>query len=164
MTVATLAGQLRREHVAAYELIRHRHTETAVDEATALGASQDEVGKTVVLVGSHGFVRVVIPASGRLDLHKVRPLVGCGAGIRLASERELSERYPMFELGAVPPFGGPSGDASIVDRRLALRDAVVVEAGTHDESIRIATPDLIRIAGAQIADVCVADVTTTAPE
>jgi Ala-tRNA(Pro) deacylase len=154
MTIATLAGQLEREHVVAYELIRHRHTETAADEAAVLGASQDEVGKTVVLVGSHGFVRVVIAASARLDLHKVRPLVGCGAGIRLASEQELAERYPMFELGAVPPFGGPSDDVSIIDHRLALLDAVVVEAGTHDESIRIATPDLIRIAGAQIADVC----------
>ena len=153
MTVATLARQLEREHVAVYELIRHRHTETAADEAAVLGASENEVGKTVVLVGPHGFVRVVVPASARLDLHKVRPLVGCGAGIRLASEQELAERYPMFELGAVPPVGGPSGDVSIVDRRLALRDAVVVEAGTHDESIRIAMPDLIRVAGAQIADV-----------
>jgi len=157
MTVDSLAAQLASEHVADYELIQHRHTETAVDEASVIGASRDEVGKTVVLVGGHGFVRVVIPASARLDLHKVRPLVGCGSSIRLATEPELASAYPMFELGAVPPFGGPEGDVTVVDRRIALRDSVVVEAGTHDESIRIATPDLIRIAGAQIADVSATD-------
>jgi len=99
-------------------------------------------------------VRVVVPATARLDLLKVRPLIGCGPAVRLASEAELAEAYPMFELGAVPPFGGPSSDAVIVDRRLALLDTVILEAGTHDESIRIPVPDLLRVAGAQVADVC----------
>lgn len=153
MTVSTLATKLERERVTAYELIRHRHTETAAGEADATGTPRAEVGKTLVLVGGHGFVRVVIPACARLDLHKVRPLIGCGPAVRMASEAELAAAYPMFELGAVPPFGGPGGDVTIVDRRLALLDHVLVEAGSHDESLRIATPDLIRIADAQIADV-----------
>jgi Ala-tRNA(Pro) deacylase len=154
MTAPSLTAQLERDHVSGYEVIRHRHTETAADEVAALGAKGAEVGKTVVLVGSHGFVRVVIPATARLDLLKVRPLIGCGPAVRLASESELAKAYPMFELGAVPPFGGPSKDAVIVDRRLALLDTVILEAGTHDESIRIPVPDLLRIAGAQVADVC----------
>ena len=153
MTPASLTAQLERDHVSGYQFIRHSHTETAVDEVAALGATGAEVGKTIVLVGSHGFVRVVVPATARLDLLKVRPLIGCGPGVRLASEAELAEAYPMFELGAVPPFGGPSKDAVIVDRRLALLDTVILEAGTHDESIRIPVPDLLRISGAQVADI-----------
>jgi Ala-tRNA(Pro) deacylase len=137
----------------AATVISHPHTETAAQEALALGVSRDEVGKTLVLVGDHGFVRVVIPASARLDLHKIRPLIGCGHTTRLATEDELAAAYPMFELGAVPPYGGPSGDAVVVDRRIALLDSVIVEAGTHEQSIRIAIPDLIRLAGAQIADI-----------
>jgi Ala-tRNA(Pro) deacylase len=154
MTRTSLTAQLDRDHVSAYELLRHRHTETAAEEAIALGAKDAEVGKTVVLVGSHGFVRVVVPSGSRLDLLKLRPLVGCGPMIRLATEAELSSAYPMFELGAVPPFGGPSGDVVIVDRRLALQDTIIIEAGTHDESIRIPVPDLLRIASAQVAEVC----------
>jgi Ala-tRNA(Pro) deacylase len=153
MTVADLVVELTEEHVAAYELIPHAHTETASEEAAAIGAARGEVGKTVILVGEHGFIRAVIPASERLDLHKVWPLVGCGSA-RLATEQELAGAYPMFELGAVPPFGGPTGDVAIVDHRIALLDTVVVEAGSHDESIRLATQDLVRIAGAQIADIC----------
>jgi prolyl-tRNA editing enzyme YbaK/EbsC (Cys-tRNA(Pro) deacylase) len=33
--------------------------------------------------------------------------------------------------------------------------SIVLEAGTHDESLRLRTADLVRIANAQIADVCV---------
>jgi Ala-tRNA(Pro) deacylase len=155
MTAAMLAGRLAEENVVGYELITHPHTETAAAEAAALGAAREEVGKTVVLAGDHGFIRVVIPASARLDLHKVRPLIGCGPSTRLATEEELATAYPMFEVGAVPPFGGPTRDVAIVDREVAFRDSVIVEAGTHEQSLRIAVPDLIRIAGAQIADVCV---------
>jgi prolyl-tRNA editing enzyme YbaK/EbsC (Cys-tRNA(Pro) deacylase) len=31
----------------------------------------------------------------------------------------------------------------------------VLEAGTHDQSVRIALADLVRVSDAQIADVCV---------
>ena len=137
----------------AATVISHSHTETAAEEAQALGVSRDEVGKTLVLVGDHGFVRVVIPASARLDLHKVRPLPGCGHTTRLATEDELARAYPMFELGAVPPYGGRRGDAVVIDRRIALLDSVIVEAGTHEQSIRIAIPDLVCLSGAQIADI-----------
>jgi Ala-tRNA(Pro) deacylase len=153
MSAVHLADRLAEERVAEFKLLSHPRTERASDEAAALGAPPDEVGKTVVLVGDHGFVRAVIPASQRLDLHKLRPLVGCGHDVRLATEAELSEAYPMFELGAVPPFGGPT-DAAVLDRRLARLEQVLVEAGTHSSSIRLATRDLVRLAAAQIADIC----------
>ena len=153
MSAVHLADRLAEERVAEFKLISHRRTERASEEAAVIGAPPDEVGKTIVLVGDHGFVRAVIPASERLDLHKLRPLVGCGHDIRLATEEELAYVYPMFELGAVPPFGGPS-DATVIDRRLARLETVVVEAGTHSSSIRLATRDLVRLAAAQIADIC----------
>jgi prolyl-tRNA editing enzyme YbaK/EbsC (Cys-tRNA(Pro) deacylase) len=153
MSAVHLADRLAEERVADFKLIPHPRTECASEEAAALGSPPDEVGKTIVLVGDHGFVRVVIPASERLDLHKLRPLVGCGHDVRLATEEELAAVYPMFELGAVPPFGGPT-DATILDRRLARRETVLVEAGTHSSSIQLATRDLVRVAAAQIADIC----------
>jgi Ala-tRNA(Pro) deacylase len=107
----------------------------------------------VVLVGARGFVRAVVPASGRLDLHKLRRVIGCGPAVRLATEDELNDAYPMFELGAVPPFGGREGDVTVVGRKLALRETVVFECGTHHESMRMKVRDLVRIAEAQIADV-----------
>jgi Ala-tRNA(Pro) deacylase len=136
-----------------YELISHRPTMSADEEAAAIGVPAAEVAKTLVLFTRTGHVRVVLQASERLDMHKVHELLGDAKTTRLATEAELAEAYPMFELGAVPPFGGPSGDRTIVDRRLALRDSVVIEAGSHTESVRMRTQDLIKVTGAQIAEI-----------
>ena len=74
--------------------------------------------------------------------------------VHLLSEDELKRDYPEFELGAVPPLGGAHRDEVIVDRRVAERDTVVLEAGSHDESVRVQTADLIRVAHAEVADIC----------
>jgi Ala-tRNA(Pro) deacylase len=140
---------------ASYELLPHEHTESAVAEARALGLPPDDVAKTLVLTTPSGYARAVLPAARRIDLRKVRELLGAGKKkIHLASEEHLARDYPEFELGAVPPFGGPRDDEVIVDRRVAERESVVVEAGTHDESIRIRTSDLLGVTKAQVADIC----------
>ena len=118
-----------------------------MDEARALHASADRVGKTIVVHTAEGMVRVVIPASERLSLPKLRDAIGIDE-IRLATEEELADAYPAFELGAVPPFGGPEGDRVVVDRRIADLETVIVEAGSHSDSLRLATADLVRITGA----------------
>jgi Ala-tRNA(Pro) deacylase len=132
-----------------FDLIEHRRTETAGDEARAIGVSLDEVAKTIVVASGERFVRAVLPASARLDLHKVRELLADNRA-RLASEEELVLAYPMYELGAVPPFGVPAGDRVLLDRRLAERDFVVLEAGSHSESIRLRTADLLTLSAAEI--------------
>ena len=153
MTSATLTRALD-EAAARYELLPHAHTESALAEADALGVSPDDVAKTLVVTTPEGYVRAVLPASHRIDLRKVRAVVGGSKKkIHLAHEDELVAAYPDFELGAVPPLGGPQGDRVIVDNRVAERESVVLEAGTHDESVRLATGDLIRLAQAEVADI-----------
>ena len=136
-----------------YELIEHPRTETATAEANALGVSSDEVAKTIVLATPAGHVRAVLPASERLDLARVRELLGDGKTVHLASEEELAKAYPMFELGAVPPIGGPA-DAVLVDRCTAERESVIVEAGTHRESLLMKTADLLTLTEAKVAEIC----------
>jgi Ala-tRNA(Pro) deacylase len=138
-----------------YELIQHPHTETARGEARVLGVTPEEVAKTVILKTADGYARVVVPASERVAVSKVRALLDLDTDTRLATEAELAAAYPEFELGAVPPLGGPAGDTIIVDRRLAERERLVFEAGSHDESVRVATEDLLRLSKARIGDVCV---------
>jgi Ala-tRNA(Pro) deacylase len=150
MTVITRVLDLAR---ADYELIEHPRTETAAAEAVALGVSTAEVAKTVVLATPEGHLRAVLPASERLDLHRVRELLGEGKAVHLASEEELARSYPMFELGAVPPLGGPS-DPVVVDRHTAERESVIVEAGSHRESLLLKTADLLTLTDARVAEIC----------
>ena len=136
-----------------YELLKHRRTETAADEAAALDVAPEEVAKTLVLTTREGHVRLLVPAARRIDLAKVREALGDGKHIRLATEEELERDYPQFELGAVPPVGGRR-DPLLVDRRLAERESVLFEAGRHDESVWVRTSDLLELGKAQIGDLC----------
>jgi prolyl-tRNA editing enzyme YbaK/EbsC (Cys-tRNA(Pro) deacylase) len=144
--------RMLREKGIEFEPRRHPRTETALDEARALHASADRVGKTIVVHTTEGMVRVVIPASERLSLPKLRETIAIDE-IRFATEEELGEAYPAFELGAVPPFGGPEGDRVVVDRRIAGLESIIVEAGSHSDSLRLATADLVRLTEATVADV-----------
>ncbi len=138
----------------AYERLPHRRTETAVDEAVALGVAPDAVAKTVVLATREGNVRAVLPAPEHLDVHKVRDLLGLCETPHLLSETELAKAFPMFEVGAVPPVGGGHPNRTVIDRRLAEQASVVLEAGSHEESIRIRTTDLLVQALAEVGDIC----------
>src|SRR5687767_4513607 len=115
----------------AYELLPHPRTETAAAEAEALGLDTRDVAKTLIVATPFEYVRAVLPASERIDFHKLREHVEGGKRIHLATEEDLERDYPGFELGAVPPFGG-SSDRVLVDSRLVERERVVLEAGSHE--------------------------------
>jgi Cys-tRNA(Pro) deacylase len=137
-----------------FDVLEHAHTESAADEAAALGIGPEEVAKTLVLVASSGNVRAVLAASERIDLQKVAATLGVSTKkVRLASEDILARDYPDFALGAVPPFGGRE-DQVLVDERIARHDSVVVEAGSHEKSVRMKATDLVRLTRAQVADIC----------
>jgi Ala-tRNA(Pro) deacylase len=140
---------------AAYELLPHAHTESARAEAEALGLSADDVAKTLIVTTPKGYLRAVVPATRRLDERKVRDVTGGSKkDVHLAAEDALRRDYPDFELGTVPPVGGARRDPVIIDSRVKARESVVLEAGSHEQSVRIATSDLVRAAGAEVADIC----------
>jgi Ala-tRNA(Pro) deacylase len=145
-----LIDLLRRSDVE-FELLPHRRTRNATSEAQELGVLPQMTAKTVVVRADGGCVRAVVPASRRLSLEKIGELLGAEAA--LLTEPELDGSYPQFELGAVPPFGGPEGDRVVVDRALSECASIVLAAGTHDASLRLRPRDLIAIAHAQVADI-----------
>jgi Ala-tRNA(Pro) deacylase len=147
----TVTENLTREHVG-YEVIPHRRTQTARAEADALGISPEEVAKTVVMLTRSGYVRAVVPASKKVDVDAVRKLLA-DPSASVASEAELVLAYPMFELGAVPPFGGPGGDRIIIESSLLDREWLVFEAGSQRQSVRMRSADLQTLCAAEIASI-----------
>jgi Ala-tRNA(Pro) deacylase len=154
MPVEALTGALTQGGIE-FELLPHAHTERAADEAAALALEPTAVAKTLVVETPQGNVRAVLPASERIDLRKLGEIAGeSRKHVHLATEATMRRDYPEFELGAVPPVGGAHGDRVVVDRRIAELDAIVLEAGSHDESVRVPTAALIRVARAEVADIC----------
>ena len=93
-----------------------------------------------------------MPASAHLSTTKLGTAVDAES-VELLSEADLVRAYPQFELGAVPPFGGPGGDRVVIERRLARCGHVVFDGGVHDMSLRMRTTDLIAVAQARVADI-----------
>ena len=122
-----LIDVLRRSDVE-FELLPHRRTLNATSEARVLGVLPQMTAKTVVVRADGGCVRAVVPASRRLSLDKIGELLRAEAV--LLTETELDGSYPQFELGAVPPFGGPEGDRVVVDRALSECDSIVPSMST----------------------------------
>ena len=138
-----------------YEVIPHAHSETAADEARALGLPLDGVAKTLVIETPHGNIRAVLPASERISTTKLAKVLNeRRKSIHMVPEETLRSEYPEFEFGAVPPIGGAHRDRVIVDSRVVDHNSIVLEAGSHDDSIRIASEDLIRVASAEVAEIC----------
>jgi Ala-tRNA(Pro) deacylase len=152
--VATALTSVLDDAGVKYEVLAHEHTETAADEARALGVEPAEVAKTLVVDTPAGYVRAVLPASERIDVGKLAEVIGeRRKELQLATEAALTRDFGEFELGAIPPVGGSRSGRVVVDTCIAERDSIVLEAGSHDESIRLAAADLIRVSAAEVADI-----------
>jgi Ala-tRNA(Pro) deacylase len=103
------------------------------------------MAKTLVLKFDGQLALVVLPASERVDLHRIREAIGAKR-VELASEAEFGSRFPGCELGAMPPFGNLYGMDTWVTESLTRDREIAFNAGTHTEVIRMAYADFARLA------------------
>ncbi|MEA2450671.1 MAG: Ala-tRNA(Pro) deacylase [Thermoleophilaceae bacterium] len=136
-----------------YRIDHHEPTHTALAEAHASGVPLERMVKTVALRTGRGYVAVALPASERLDMARVRDLVG-DPHARLAFEEELSLEFPALEPGALPPFGEAGPPLELVDRRVLASNWVLVNAGDQCHSLRMSPLEIVRLARARVVDVC----------
>ena len=136
-----------------FEVVDHEPTETAAAEARAAHVPGDRMAKTVVVHDEATTILAVVPSDHRLDLDKLQSALGAAQRPHLASERELAAQFPQFDPGAVPPVGPMLVGATVVDARLLEHADVLCAGGDHRHAIRLGSQDLVRLAGARIADV-----------
>ncbi|MGE5856898.1 MAG: aminoacyl-tRNA deacylase [Solirubrobacterales bacterium] len=137
-----------------YELVEHDRALTAAGEARAAGQEPANALKSVLLRDLEGYELVVLQASDRLDMRKVREQLGeSRSELRLATEEEMDADFPQFELGALPPLGEMLPAPEIVDRRVLDHDRVLCNAGDHRHSVLIDPEEIVRVSNAEIADV-----------
>jgi len=79
--------------------------------------------------------------------HRGRRSRVCGRPARLL--RRVGATHPTF-----PPFAGTHADRVLVDCRLVDHEQLVLEAGTHDASLRMRTSDLLDLTKGQVLDIC----------
>lgn len=151
--VDAIVGFLEGANVA-FELVEHEPVMSASDEARTACRSPEQTAKTIVLHDGSAYVIVAIPAADRLDLHKLRDLLGASRRLRLASEDEIARDFPSLEVGAVPPFGPMTPTAEVIDIALAAQQRILCPAGDHRHSVLLDPREIVRITAATVADIC----------
>ena len=149
--LAALTAFLERQGVP-YEVVEHERTQTAAAEARAAGVPAADVAKTVVLRDEVGLRLAVLPASERLDMHKLRQALA-SKGLRLVTEQEMANEFDQFEVGAVPPFGSMFDALELVDERLLEHDRILCSGGDHEHAVLVDPRDVVRAGEARVADI-----------
>src|SRR6516225_7389519 len=117
MSTATwVRDELDRKGIA-YEELHHRDVFTAQELAQREHVSGHRVAKVVGALADGRPVELVLPASRRVDLERVRELLGAREA-RLANEEELERCFTGCEVGAIPAMRHWGGMEVMMDGHL----------------------------------------------
>ncbi len=143
MATAIAIKQLLEERGVPFTERHHPETYTAQMLAETDRISGHHVAKVVVVVADGRPVELVLPASRRVNLNRVRTLLGADT-VRLATEEELAHYFPEFEPGAIPPFRVAVAEV-IMDPSLHAARRLLLGAGTRRDAILMDFEDWLRI-------------------
>jgi Cys-tRNA(Pro) deacylase len=97
-------------------------------------------------------VIALVRGDQRLSLKKLARLMEVKA-LEMAPAADVS-RVTGYQIGAVAPLGLRRADVpAYVDQHVLEEPRVSVSAGRHDTGLELATADLIRAVGGQVADI-----------
>lgn len=128
-----------------YLVISHSVGYTAQKIAELTHIKGKDLAKTVMVMVDGRLAMAIVPASLRVDLHKLGKYLGAET-VELATEQEFRNRFPDCETGSMPPFGVLYGMDAFVDESLAEDREISFNAGTHRELVRMRFEDFERLA------------------
>lgn len=135
MTIASTLHQYLKQQGTNFDILRHSHTGSSLETASAAHIAEDRLAKAVVVEDDRGYLMVVIPSRHRLHLGRLHK--ACGRLMGLATEEELRSLFPDCELGAIPPVGTAYGIETVVDDALSRQPDVYLEAGDHEALVHL---------------------------
>jgi len=136
-----------------FEVKHHEEFFTAQEEAAAGHIPGHMFAKTVVVRVEDKHVLLVLPASHRVDLDRLRSELG--ARPKIVSEEEMAELFPDCDVGAEPPFGSQYGLMTMADAHLAKENRIAVRAGNHREVVLLSYEDYARLEEPEVASFAV---------
>lgn len=132
------------ENQVKYVTVTHSPAYTARQIAVSAHIPAKELAKSVILMADDKAVMVVVPASQRVALGRMRKIIGAEA-VCLADESQFQALFPGCELGAMPPFGNLYGMEVYVSDKMGEDELIAFNAGSHTELVRMAYSDFARL-------------------
>jgi prolyl-tRNA editing enzyme YbaK/EbsC (Cys-tRNA(Pro) deacylase) len=126
-------------------------THSSAEAAAAIGCDVAQIAKSMLFKAADGTpVLVVASGTNRVDEKKVAALLG--QKISRADPGFVLERTG-FAVGGVPPVGHVTAPATFLDRDLQGYADVWAAAGSPNAVFALTPADLVRLTGADFADV-----------
>jgi prolyl-tRNA editing enzyme YbaK/EbsC (Cys-tRNA(Pro) deacylase) len=139
----------------SYRLLPHDEPVFTVEAAAEQrGVIKEEMVKSILLRDRKGkHVMACVTGDARLNPHAVRAFLGEGWGRFSFATGEQIEELLGFVQGAVAPVGLPADIPILFDQGIADCKKVNISSGDPMAGLELATEDLIRVAGAQLAQI-----------
>jgi Ala-tRNA(Pro) deacylase len=150
MAIPQWAENVLRRRGVPFEQLHHREAFTAQEVAAREHVSGHRVAKVVVVMADDQPVELVLPASRRVLLDRAREALGARQ-MRLAREEEMEKVFADCEVGAMPPLSGEANVPMLVDASMQLEGDIIMQAGTHEDAIRMNCHDWLHIVQPRIA-------------
>ncbi|MCF8095861.1 MAG: YbaK/EbsC family protein [Desulfobacteraceae bacterium] len=139
MTLEERIIKMLKENGADYELAEHEPVYTNPAMAEALGVSEAQTVKSLVLATKEGeMIVAVLPGNRKVEWKRLASAAGTKK-VSFAKPEAVAETVGC-EVGCVPPFG--HGLAVYMERELVEKDKIYFNPGVHDKSFQISGPDL----------------------
>ena len=151
MTCLERIEQYLKQQGVRYEVLHHACAFTAQRIAQAEHIPGKMQVKVVVLRADSQFLMAVLPAVAHVDLTAFSKVTGIPC--KLATEAEFKDLFPDCEVGAMPPLGSFYSLPVYADDLLEEDDQIVMQAGAHTESVKIAWDDYLRLERPTLAQI-----------
>ena len=133
---ATAAVALLTETNTPFQMREYEHTEgvTSFGEEAAknLGASEEQVFKTLLIVHEKEFAVAIVPVSGKL---------------------KVAERRTGYVVGGISPLGQKTPSPTLLDESAQLFDIIMVSGGKRGLDVELAPDDLLKLTNGKYADI-----------
>lgn len=121
------------------------------EAAEALGLSDDQVFKTLVVLADDEMVVAVVPVSCQLSMKRIAAAVGAKKAAMCDPAR--AERSSGYIVGGISPIGQRKRLRTVVDETAELFDTVYVSGGKRGMDIGLAPDDLVAVLDAIVGPI-----------
>lgn len=144
MPVESNIVDILKKNKIAFEVVEHEPVYTNPAMAEALGVSEAETVKSLVLLTKEKkMIVMVLPGDKKINWKQA----AAGAGtkkVSFAKPEQVSEKVGC-EVGCVPPFGQLTPLPVYMDKDLIQKEYVYFNPGVHDKSFKIKSWDLKKL-------------------
>jgi Ala-tRNA(Pro) deacylase len=151
MTILKKLKDYLEKNRVSYEVGYHARVYTAQEVVASQHVPGREMAKVVMVKADEKMIMLVLPASYRVDMKKLKGLLNCKR-VGMTKEEKFEELFPDCEVGAMPPFGNLYNLEVWVDQILTQDDFIVFRAGSHVETLRIKYNDYAGLVNPKVGD------------